>query len=393
MIKRTSIVLGLVLFSLAAGLYFYFQKLKLDRDIQVSLEHKAIYNAVGTLQKIWTEGDFPGIDGFLADCPSVTKLTGQERKCSVEMIQCLGRSAQFKRSHIDFKVTGPMVTRVNAGSRIGFSSGLELTLKSGKTNLLLYLENGCHEIYLPKRMYALEDTNLRKYSWWDNFNRSLFLDKYPVKIKDVVSWLKTDSDWKGGRELLQMLLAKEGNLPATILKKEEMERYCAFQGKQVMDTVLFDAASMHPGDLKKDRLEFPIRSIWPWDYKRKVGVVYDFREGKIKEVTTKQCDQLYSSECESLKNSEEKNGAHTWSGIRAVLGGEMEYLRNPIFPKKNLKMSSSYFKLNSPWHELGKRAYWDGLDFQFVNFNFRFFDPPTSITTFDVGFRCYREVR
>ena len=171
-----------------------------------------------------------------------------------------------------------------------------------------------------------------------------------------------------------------------------MLRYCAFHSKQLLSTAIFDAASMHPGDLSTDRMRFPLRSIWPWDYKKKTGIAWEIRSGKKEKVELKDCKKVFSSECLMIEGANSREGVFTWSGLRYAIGGYLEVFRSSIYPKRNLKASSSYFKLESRWHELGNRAWWDGNGISIHNFNFRFEDPPSQFYNFGVGFRCASEV-
>ena len=91
----------------------------------------------------------------------------------------------------------------------------------------------------------------------------------------------------------------------------------------------------------------------------------------------------------------------SWVGLYQVLGGVPEVVFNPIQNNKNLKLSSFYFASNSPWHELGKRAYWDGSDFKEKNIFWKEeidFDKGIKLeskTSSDIkiGFRCMRNLR
>ena len=59
-------------------------------------------------------------------------------------------------------------------------------------------------------MYALEDSNSRKYSWWDNFNRHLFVDNSLVTVDEVKRWLKYDTEYKQSGEIFKDLPEEVG---------------------------------------------------------------------------------------------------------------------------------------------------------------------------------------
>jgi len=364
---------------------------KLDSRVQVSEDYRRLYKSVNLIQEVWTSGLRDNVKDYLTLCP---EEKNNSQKCSITLLECLSHSNGFKKDHGELLIKKELVTKTSMDdSNFPFNDSVHLDLSSNEVGLSLFLENSCREIYLPQRMYALENTTSRKYSWWDNFGRFFFLEKNIVNIGDVRKWLEYDTEYKQGDEILKSIDSKlSDESPALNLKYEEMLRYCSFRGKQLLSTTLFDAASMHPGDFSTDRMKFPLRSIWPWDYKKRTGVVWEHRSGKKNEVENDDCRKIFSSECLNKEKKIDRSGVHTWAGMRSVLGGEFETFRNPVYPKRNLKVSSKYYKMTSKWHELGSRAYWDGNGFSIHNFNFRFEDPSEKFNNFGVAFRCAREV-
>ncbi len=363
---------------------------KVEGDVRVRNDYRRLYQSIELVQELWAGGLRDQVKEYLTLCPE--EKTSSD-KCSLKLLNCLSKSDHFSKKFAKIEVKKELVTKASFHEvNVPFSEAVEIDFLSGEAKASVYLEKGCEEIYLPKRMYALEDTTGRKYSWWDNFDRHYFLEKDVVTVGEVKLWLEYDTDFKQGDEILKSIPSKSKvDSPMLGLKFSEMERFCSFHGKQVMSASLFDAASMHPGDLSTDRMKFPLRSIWPWDYKKKTGVVWEHRSGKKKEVDANDCKKVFSLECLNEKTLD-RSGVHTWTGLRAVLGGELEVFRNNIYPRRNLKASSFLFELKSRWHELGNRAYWDGQGFSIHNFNFRFEDPSSQHDSFGVAFRCSREV-
>lgn len=371
---------------------FYLSKGgKLDGHVQVSKDYRRLYQSVNLIQEVWTSGLRDNVKDYLTLCP---EEKSKSLKCSLSVLECLSNSQNFKKDHVNLSIKKELATKTSMDdSNFPFNDSVHIDLSVNDVELSLFLENSCNEIYLPQRMYALEDTTSRKYSWWDIFGRFFFLEKSIVSIADVKKWLEYDTEYKQGDEILKSIdVNSSSQAPALNLKYEEMLRYCSFRGKQLLSTTLFDAASMHPGDFSSDRMKFPLRSIWPWDYKKRTGVVWEHRSGKKEEVSEEDCKKLFTSECLAKENKIDRKGVHTWTGMRSVLGGEFEAFRNPVYPKRNLKASSKYYKITSKWHELGSRAYWDGNGFSIHNFNFRFQDPSEKFNSFGVAFRCAREV-
>jgi hypothetical protein len=364
---------------------------KLEGDVQVRDDYRRLYQSIELVQEIWTTGLRDKVKDYLTLCPEEKSLT---EKCSLNLLNCLSKSEEFSNQQAKINIVKELVTKASHHEVIvPFSESIEIEIRNKEASISVFLEKSCNEIYLPRRMYALEDTTSRKYSWWDNFKRHFILQTDTVSVGDVKRWLKYDTSFKQGDEILKSINSKlKDDSPILNLKYEEMERFCSFHGKQIMSVDLFDAASMHPGDLSTDRMKFPLRSIWPWDYKKKVGLIWEYRSGKKDKVELDDCKKVFSSECLKVENVPNREGVYTWSGLRSVLGGEMEVFRNSLYPRRNLKASSHYFDLKSNWHELGRRAYWDGLGLALHNFNFRFEDPSEVFNQFGVTFRCAREV-
>jgi hypothetical protein len=391
-LKHQIIGLLLVVSATVAGHYVY-QKYQ-HKDLVESYEsgQKLIENAE-ILRTLWLEGDYNNqlLDKKI-NCQKYTGIINpQQLKCNMQIIEC------FLKKLEAFKNLTYSRDQLLAAGRFKIipKNSFLMTLKLENHQITLSFDQSCREIYLPQRIFTMEDSNEKKYSWWDNFNRNLFLDKYLVSEFDVVQWLNSDRKFSGRKELIKKYSNKSFK-PAFGLRADEMARFCQFHGKQLLTSKLFNSAAMHPGDFNNTKPKYPIRSPWPWSRKMKVGPVYDVRvnqNNKEIEVTKAMCQQVYSKECNS-KYPELANqlGTPSWIGLFQILGHDMEYLENHSFFKKNLKASSFYFSMDSVWNEIGKRAYWDGTYYGSRSFNFRLNDPKVLIQQLNVGFRCYREL-
>lgn len=321
---------------------------------------------------------------------------------------------------------------------------MELFIKEyPQYSLPVILEDTCSTLYLPQRSYVYLNwinDNLQE-ERWDNFYRHIYVDKFLVSYRDVIEWI----EYGGGDKSITIPSdRKKWAAPATNLNSSQMQRYCAFRGKEVLTAQVYDAATVilnhdnnenvinengHvsselPMDLYKT---YPInysmvRSLLPWaedekdsfiyQAQRKIAVhLYAMREKGITAsglnrlsfisdtyVTKDNCDLLYFSECREYYPYEFYNSNTTsWMGITQLLGGYLEYLPNPIHPLKNLKASSFYLGLVSKWHRLGRRGYWDGQGFSKDNLRRNDNDNGNSLVedfelnnneTLQIGFRC-----
>lgn len=374
-------------------LYIYqvFQAKEVEAQYQSSLE---LVEKAKIINTIWTEGDYKNyLSQNKIDCGEWLENKNPKRlNCNPQLIQCFAHKTDLFGS---IKVSPKLNLIGSYALNIPHNSyGLKLTKDQYQMDLVL--ENFCHEMYLPKRLYASEDNSDRKKTWWDNFDRHLFVDRFLVSEFDVVKWLEADKDFLGAKELSKKFTANTMK-PALGLRKDEMERFCLFRGKQLLTASIFDGAAMHPRDPDDLKPKYPVRSLWPWSRKKKSGPIHRYQNKEDfdpeQDIKKEDCAQVYSKEClKKFPELEFASGAPTWTGIFEVMGHQLEYLKNELFYKRNLKASSIHFPFISKWHQLGKRAFWDGTYFGPRSFNFRLEDPDKDFKSLKVGFRCYREV-
>lgn len=241
------------------------------------------------------------------------------------------------------------------------------------------LEDKCRENFLEERSYAYGEEFLEGESEdyrFDNFGRKIYVDNHLVTNFDINQWIdfgnKTDIlglEKKSGNDLFR---------PAVFLTQDQMEKYCAFKEKQLMFAHIFDAATFLPMNLQEKNPTVLHRSPYYWTKNTK-NISFS-------------CKNIFTKEC--LRNSPFilNQTDPTWAGLYDSMGGVMEYFKNPIEPDSNLKASSFYFDKNSSWHKLGFRAYWDGKDFDYKNFDFRGLSPFIADEKIQIGFRCMREI-
>ncbi len=375
---------------LGSGYYLYEQSAEENEVNTRFVSTQELISYVKILKSIWLEGDYNNqLLNKKINCQKYTGILSDKKlKCNPKLLICFLENHDGL-SELSYSIEGHLAA--NRFKELDKNNFL-FTIKKNIYNLRLSFKNSCRETFLPKRIYTMEDSTERKYSWWDSLNRSIFIDKYLVTNFDVYTWLNSDQDFKATEELLPNY-SEHSFDTALGLRADEMQRYCQFHGKQLLTATYLDSASMHPGDYKNNKPKYPIRSKWPWSRKSKVGPVYEKRKNSKLEIKKEMCQQVYSKEChEKYRELSKELSSPSWTGIFQVLGSEMEYLENHVQFKKNLKASSRIFLMASPWNELGKRAFWDGTYYGPRSFNFRLHDPKVEPEQLQVGFRCYREI-
>jgi hypothetical protein len=340
-----------------------------DRNNQEKASISEYMEETKKVIRVWRDGDYLGqyLSGRYS-CPAIPQLKevgNTYLKCNKFFLQCFIKETSFnliKIDSVEVLKNGDVTIDVNFNA---------------KTKKLL-LKNNCHEVKLPQRWYGYGSyPKVGDDIEWNNFDRDIYVDKYQVNIHDVYIW-----DESRVPDSLREDTSK-WHLPATFLLKDEMVKYCLDHGKQIMNALIFDALSFHPIDLDKPDKTPVFRSPNPWTVKYK----NTFLNPKLNlPIDKNSCAQAYVKECKKdfLYTDYLKNSV-SWSGVFQILGGEMEFMRNPIEPNKNLFVSSSLFSRYSAFHSSGLRFFWDGLGHRKKNFDFLDVDK-----NLPVAFRCFR---
>ncbi len=258
------------------------------------------------------------------------------------------------------------------------------------------LLSNCQESFLDERFYAVgsEPTDKNLEIKFDTISKKIMLDKFQVRYGEIYDWaLKTKKIQIDNN----LFLEKKAFVTYTQLPQKLMHEYCQDNGKQIMLSHFYDAATFIPFDIKnKEPLQFP-RGSYYWVKKNSEAWTYIYKKNNSDElITEKNCSLVYSKECFAKFLFHEEDLTPTWSGIYQVMGGPFEYLRNVLVPEENLRTSSKYFSIKSNYQQLGKRAFWDGRDFLNKNFIFEDIEKLPELekgNNFEVAFRCFREVR
>ncbi len=385
----------ILLVGASLSFYFLFPEMnflsqhKSEQIIQEKRELEFLLEGAKRLSRAWREGDSEGLwKTNQLKCPNALGqafvIGSDYLKCNPRYILCLMESKGLKidldgeeREVILQEADYHLITPANANVRnLARASYLfELRLSRSNKSLPLLLEEDCREVFLPERIYKYKNFI------WDNYHANIFVDQYPVTFLEVADWLRFSPEEKNEKIELPKIQAELSHY-AYGLNLEQMKSYCAFKGKQLMSSEVYDAASFYPADLNNPQEELIVNAPYSWTRKKKIT-----NEEAL-------CSKIYSEECLTKAPLVPlSNEAATWSGMFLSLGGPLEALYNPVDPEQNLKASSFYFPFNSSWQQLGARAHWEGEETRERDFDWGKKQPrPKVLDGYQIGFRCMRTV-
>lgn len=346
------------------------------------------------------------------------KINHGSEKIEVIVNQIFRSPSRYKKGNRFYKI----ISRSFGQDGVLIDHGVMINLSAPVYpgwSMNLLLEDSCSDTYLPQRRYiygqkkslssnfkgrnpfvkdAFSVVNAADSWTWDNDGRNIYIDKSLVKFREIIEWV----DYSG--------IKLSGNLPddpslwwrpASGLTEAEMRSYCAYRGKQLLESHVYDAATFFVQDYKKSFEKEIFPSVYHWSLRSTDSFLHKARKGGMKKsyINRENCQRAYVYECAKIFPFNLINyQPSSWMGINDVLGGYLEAMRNPIDSNQNLKASSIYFRASSPWHVLGKRAWWDGQGFEDKNFNW--LDPESGLLTetvgklsgdhYNIGFRCMK---
>ena len=410
------VLLSVIIFSVT--LYLIKSKNNAEQIRQGKDEIEVLIKASKSLKRIWQSGDLDSLwksqdldcTDLLGD-PSQTKDT--YLRCNPDFIQCYFEHLdKIYRPHFtvlhknikqkvylnkfnDKKYYQLLTKSTYVGKNVPhFGIMVELTLQNNlKNRLRIILKDVCSDVLLPQRIYAFGPMPKdHKKDWkWDNFNRSIFIDKHLVSNRDIREWIAHDSNIKLAHFSAESMKLSQ---PATTLKISEMRKYCNFRGKELLHAHVFDAATFLPMDMSNPRPNVIIRSPWSYSRVSKEGYLYQAQTNENYEVTKTDCTYAFTADClKYFKYQNYNDWALSFLGISGSLGGYMEVFENISHPEQNLKASSFYFPASSSVHRLANRSYWDGVGFNQNNFKFSEEVDTHNLRgqELQVAFRCMRQ--
>lgn len=320
------------------------------------------------LDNRWRKGDAQGHYALAKfTCPELIenrqKIHPSYFQCNPHYLRCFveGKAGEpapegFRLSNFDFDRRGnPVLKFIHAAS--------------GKEAHLKFL-NTCGAVELAPGVYSAGPLEGNAYLW-DNHGQKILIDKRYVTNGEVAIW----GQFSGDKELSAIKVG-EYHKPSIDLSLEKKKAYCNFRGAQLLQSRYFDAAVFLPGKAKNNYVyKFP----YPWTKKKNA----------ISELGEKDCSKIFSKECLEKDYEFHSTFSPSWSGIYHALGSYAESFENKFLASANLKLSSMFLSLASPWHRLGVRSSLEkGADLS--DYNGVELEEPIEIMTTEIrsAFRC-----
>jgi hypothetical protein len=365
-----SLLIALAVVAIGAGTLgtLWWERSNVDQKIQESVSTKKLLEMGKRLRFIWESGVISPARDLAVDCPEFfteksAKIVDYLR-CNPDVIGCLSKTRALDAS--------VALEKKGKGWRLSLQ-GTELEIELAPT---------CHEAFLPRRRYGLEREGQSTLPW-DNFNRTIFVDRYLVTERDIRIWAHEKK--VEGVKVAES--PEDFPKPATHLTLAQMKNYCFDQHKHLMNAFIYDAVTFHPSDTENPEARGLNQSPVPWTRKGPRDQVVSYLEGRVP-FDVSFCSRIRSSECKESPTPEFYTALFsTWMGMNQVMMGWHEVMDNPDNPALNLAATSERWPLASPWQKLGKRGHWSGEGFTEKDFDFDGpLDPPPS----GVVFRCMR---
>jgi hypothetical protein len=409
--NKQKVLIFTVFVGLLGGGFFLWKNLKTTTSKkELKGSNEVLWRGAKKLRELWLTGVEEKIS--LKDCPESFPLDLDKEdikgkypssflQCNPQFLRCV-----YKEGIVNLNIKGKkeslqvhfspkgvdlpykMFSRAyeNKSSLPPYSLYIHLTHQSKSFTFLL--EENCHEVALPQRVYAVGAQRKSNEFYWDNFSRHIYIDRYLVTNRDIFEWFQQT----GQKDKLKKIDKANLSSASSSLTIEERKEFCAYKGKRVLTSNILDAASFFPSSLEEQTYRRIFRGPLLWRYGFKGSFIEKYREEKIG-VEKKNCRFIFSQECEELDKtvSQFRGSASSWMGAYQLLGGPLEYVHNHLYPRRNIMPSSSYYSWKAKGHEIGKRSFWDGEGLLIRNFNWGLESPPLNYSEFKVGFRCMKE--
>lgn len=360
----SKIVLSMLLFVLVLVFILFIgrDRLYTHKTKQSSIV-KNLPEFLSRLSEHWTTADLERLKKFTGkSCEFLRDLEIEESQisCNTLYFDCLLKSIS-KENFSELKVgTAQFIPQLNpSGSYLSEESNfITLTIfeKSSKRLFNVRLQKSCGQKKLPVGVYSAGPQIESNYVW-DNFSSDVFLDRDYVSRFDLWKWASS----KGYINLTLEMGEKENFFkPALNLPIEMQKEYCRDQGKSLLESRYFDAATFYPSR-EQNVYKFP----FPWTKGRESFLTSN------EKVSLLNCQNAFVKECRAFAKSDKVNFTSvSWMGLYHSLGGYAESFRNTFNPEANLKVSSQSLARSNPWHRTGLRANWNGDGVERGDFNF-----------------------
>lgn len=369
-------VLSLFCFILTGVIYFYEREVEGDSRAWINAYHDSrdSIDFAKELQ-IWWKNGLPKVfwEETKEFCSSEfpLDLTLNSTRCSPHFFNCFLRwqnkaKSSVIKSHRKMNVEVMpwkknkylkyVVRSVTSGELIpDYAYSLKIS-KNKRPILTVLLLDTCRDSYLPKRNYGRgQYAGLNDWTW-NNLDKNIYIDKYPVSFYEIKQWIESDVN-HSSEFFTGIVIPKEKSglwETATGLTGIQMESYCRSIGRELLSSDVFDAASFH--STLKEEDSFSIKKSVKRTH------LLDFTSDDL----NSRCKKIYTKECLKTQVLHRFSlMAPSWMGIYHAYGSYIEAMKDYSFDLNtpySLKMSSYFFEKESKYHQLGVRSPWSGED-------------------------------
>jgi hypothetical protein len=391
--------------SLVGGFFLYLNYF-VEKPVVEKFPDSVWELAFDRINDSWTRGVDIADENFLKNCPqfSSNKVIPRElRSCSASLFSCYYYKRQEKLSFkknwfelvLEFNGTDKRRLKLfspdEKASHHSKNLSLEVSVKLNNGNRseskTIYLKDVCRQAVLPQGFYRYGTKSSKKL--WHPSDIEYSIDRYLVRNIDIQEW-SDQLNVLTKKEVIQ-LKKEDPYSAATSLTRQQMRQYCTFRGSEVLSSRVLDSITYHHGRAHLNEITQrppgPNTSPYPFGA-RLMDSPHYYAIKKGASASDETCKKIFSEECTRLVKGNGLWGLG-WSGVFEILGGPFEYLENIEMPRRNLKVSSIYFPLDSKVHQAGVRGFWNGQDYLKPNsFNFFRYSPKKSLDQYQVGFRC-----
>lgn len=317
------------------------------------------------LHKRYNEGDFDDAAKNLKLCPEYNNLQdigANYLVCNQHFLNCWVKETiknyglSFE-SQKDFRgeanSIAPYSKSYLSESSIQEPYGFHITLKDQNNKINLFFSSICDEIKLDQRVYI---TKAKKEFLWDSYGQNIKIDRYPVSVSEVNWWISFDHEAPKNKYLEDK---KEWYKPSRNLSVKEKKDFCAFKGRRILESHIFDAATVLPSITNKPQNKFLKIYPYPWTKNTKDVFAYKAKNTSNLEplLTFENCQRIFSKECfEKFDFKYYSTNNISWNGLNMILGGFSEYLVNRLDLEQVVKRSSSSLSISAKEHQLVLRS-------------------------------------
>ena len=354
----------MLLFILVLGVILIIGK---DRLFQEKTKQSSIVEALpdflSQLSKHWRIGDLERLEKFSGESCGFLKnldLDESQLACNPLYFDCLLKD-MAKANFSDFRSNSlNFIPQLEPTEQYLSESAqfVSLNIYEKQTNKIfkVRLQKSCDQKKLPVNKYSAGPQIESSYIW-DNYSYNVFIDRDYISRYEIWNW----ASQKGKLDLVVSMGDKDKLFtPALNLPLDTQKEYCQDQGKNLLESRFFDAATFYPSR-EQNIYKYP----FPWTKARNTFL------NNESSLTPLNCQNAYVSECSQYSKSEKKSFTSvSWIGVYHSLGNYSESFRNVFNPDANLKVSNKNLSRTNPWHRVGLRGHWSGEGINPASFQF-----------------------